>query len=149
MRLIQVPIDSLHASDYLNQRHDSAQPDFLDILTTQGAQACQAEALGRRLERVPPKGVPPTAMHFSPAAQAVFDAAREVWRYYHAQPKANPNASFYDIREFFQGRNAKGVMNPDSKDAGYNAQMAVFKEAYAVLAAQIEPKIYSHGFLMK
>ena len=40
-------------------------------------------------------------------------------------------------------------MNPDSKDNGYNIRIAVFKDAYAALAAQIEPKIYFHGFLMK
>ena len=34
-------------------------------------------------------------------AKAVMAAGRELWRYYHKQPKANPNASFYDIRLYF------------------------------------------------
>jgi hypothetical protein len=34
---------------------------------------------------------------FSPAAQAVFDAGRALWRYYHAQPSAVPDASLYDF----------------------------------------------------
>ena len=54
---------------------------------------------------------------FSAAAQAVMDAGRELWRYYHAEPNANPNASFYDIRLHFQGsmKDAKGKerMNSD------------------------------------
>ena len=36
----------------------------------------------------------------SDAARAVLGAGRELWRYYHKQPKANPNASYYDIRKF-------------------------------------------------
>ena len=34
--------------------------------------------------------------NISPAARAVLDAGRELWKYYHAQPDANPNASYYD-----------------------------------------------------
>jgi hypothetical protein len=47
----------------------------------------------------------------SAEARAVLDAGRELWRYYHAKIKGNKtasvNASFYDIREFYQGRNEK------------------------------------------
>ena len=85
--------------------------------------------------------MPAVPLTFSLTAQAVFDAVREVWRYYHAQPKANPNASCYEICEHFQGRNAKGTMNPDSADARYTALMETLKAAYSRLAAQIEPKI--------
>ena len=86
---------------------------------------------------------------FTPEAAAVFDAARELWRYYHKQDNSNPNASFYDIREHFQGRNAKGVMNSDSPDAVYMELLDAFKKAYRNLSAQIEPKIYEYGFLLK
>lgn len=41
-----------------------------------------------------------TPLVFSEEAQAVMDAGRELWRYYHAQPDANPNAALYDIRVF-------------------------------------------------
>ena len=43
------------------------------------------------------------AFTISDEARAVLDAGCELWRYYHKQPKANPNASYYDIRKFFQG----------------------------------------------
>lgn len=86
---------------------------------------------------------------FSAEAQAVFDAAREVWRYYHHQPKTNPNAGFYEIRLYFQGVNAKGNMNPDSTDETYTSLMDCFKQAYKALSAKIEPKIYDYGFLLK
>ncbi|MBQ9368700.1 MAG: hypothetical protein IJT83_13045 [Victivallales bacterium] len=85
---------------------------------------------------------------FSPEAQAVFDAARPIWRYYHSQPDANPNASFYEIREHFQGRNSRGTMNADSPDATYTALLDAFKAAYKALSDKIEPKIYAYGFLL-
>ena len=94
------------------------------------------------------KGLIPSApMVFSNAATAVFDAGRALWRYYHAQPGANANASYYDIREHFQGRNDKGRMNPSSPDATYSALLATLREAMGALAAQIEPKVYQYGFL--
>ncbi len=94
------------------------------------------------------KGLIPSApMVFSNAATAVFDAGRELWKYYHAQPDATPNASYYDIREHFQGRNDKGRMNPSSPDATYSALLATLREAMGTLAAQIEPKVYQYGFL--
>ena len=84
---------------------------------------------------------------FSPAARAVFDAGRALWRYYHAQPDAMPDAALYDIRLHFQGRNDKGKMNPDSADAEYNRLIADLREALRRLARQIEPKVYKYGFL--
>ncbi len=56
---------------------------------------------------------------FSSEAEAVFDAGRELWRYYHSQPDCNVNASLYDIREYFQGRNRQGKMNSKSNDETY------------------------------
>jgi hypothetical protein len=55
-------------------------------------------------------------LHFSPEAKEVFDAGRELWKYYHEQPKCNVNASLHDIREHFQGRNEHGKMNNKSDD---------------------------------
>ena len=51
-------------------------------------------------------------LEFSLEAKAVFDAGRELWKYYHKQPNGNANASLYDIREHFQGRNQAGKNEP-------------------------------------
>ena len=93
------------------------------------------------------------AFTLSDEARAVLDAGRELWRYYHKQPKANPNASYYDIRKFFQGVkvDAKGKekMNATSGDADYNERLAALKQAMKELAAKIQPKVYEYGFLKK
>lgn len=90
---------------------------------------------------------------FSDEAQAVMDAGRELWRYYHAQPKANPNASFYDIRLHFQGstKDAKGKerMNSESSDERYTELLADLRMAMKKLARRIEPKVYEYGFLKR
>ena len=95
----------------------------------------------------------PFSFAISPEAQAVLDAGRELWRYYHRQPKANPNASYYDIRKFFQGVkvDAKGKekMNSTSEDEEYNERLAALKQAMKKLAAKIEPKVYEYGFLKR
>jgi len=84
---------------------------------------------------------------FSPEAQAVFDAGRELWRYYHSQPKCNVNASLYDIREHFQGRNEKGKMNNKSNDKRYMELIGILRDKLKLLAKKIEPKVYEHCFL--
>ena len=81
--------------------------------------------------------IPSEPLVFSTEATAVFDAGRELWRYYHAQPRANPNASYYDIREHFQGRNDKGKMNAKSIDETYNLLLSNLKEAMEALRLQI------------
>jgi len=88
-------------------------------------------------------------MVFSPEAQAVFDAGRELWRYYHKQPRCNVNASLYDIREHFQGRNDKGKMNNKSDDAIYMELITNLRSSLKVLADKIAPKVYEYGFLKK
>ena len=85
-------------------------------------------------------------LEFSPEAQAVFGAGRELWHYYHAQPNANPNASFYDIRAYFQGRTG-GRMNNKSTDEKYNNLLAELRSALDTLAKQIETGVYLYGFL--
>ena len=91
--------------------------------------------------------------NLSPAARAVLDAGRELWRYYHAQPNANPNASYYDIRLHFQGvkRTASGKeqMNATSSDETYNKLLAALRAAHKALAAKIAPKVYEYGFLKR
>jgi len=106
--------------------------------------------------------VPTEPLVFSPEATAVFDAGRELWRYYHAQRNANPNASYYDIREHFQGRSVprrgnsatsdqnlrEGRMNSKSEDAEYNGLLSNLKAAMEVLRLKIVPKVYEYEFLL-
>lgn len=91
--------------------------------------------------------------NLSPAAKSVLDAGRELWRYYHSQPGANPDASYYDIRLHFQGAttDAKGKtkMNASSSDATYTRLLADLRTAMKRLAKEIEPKVYEYGFLKK
>jgi hypothetical protein len=57
------------------------------------------------------------------------------------------NASFYDIREFFQGRNDKGTMNTKSADETYAQLLGALREALKTLTQKIQPKVYQYGFL--
>lgn len=84
---------------------------------------------------------------FSASAQSVYDAGLELWRYYHARPGVGVNASLYDIRAYFQGRDEKGNMKSKSEDEGYNIRIATLRHALKVLADQIAPKVYEYGFL--
>jgi very-short-patch-repair endonuclease len=78
---------------------------------------------------------------------AVFRAGCKLWKYYHVQSESNANASLYDIREHFQGRNANGKMNSKSDDEAYNKLIGNLREALKELAKKIEPKVYEYGFL--
>jgi hypothetical protein len=93
----------------------------------------------------------PGPIKFSREASAVFAAGRELWRYYHGQSNKGlqplADASFYDIREHFQGRNDKGKMNNTSDDETYNELIANLRAALKTLAKKIEPKVYEYGFL--
>jgi hypothetical protein len=90
---------------------------------------------------------------FSEEAQAVLSAGKALWKYYHGKIKnnraASVNASFYDIREFFQGRKESGTMNTKSADETYTALIGGLRDAQKVLAKKIEPKVYEYGFLRK
>ena len=88
-----------------------------------------------------------TSLQMTPESQAVMAAGRELWRYYHEQPDANPNASFYDIKEYFQGRGNKGKMNAKSDDKKYTELLDKLKFAMQALAEKIRPKVYEYGFL--
>jgi len=84
---------------------------------------------------------------FSAEAKAVFDAGRELWLYYHAQPNSNVNGSLYDIRAHFQGRTAAGRMNSSSNDTQYTTYLKALRDALKVLAERIAEKVYLYGFL--
>jgi len=79
---------------------------------------------------------------------AICSTRKELWRYYHSQKDINVNASLYDIREYFQGRNEKtNRMNNSSTDQKYNELMAVLREKQKILAEKIAEKVYLHEFL--
>jgi hypothetical protein len=86
---------------------------------------------------------------FSDEASAVFDAGRELWKYYHSQNDVdiNVNASFYDIRAYFQGTNAQGRMNARSEDVTYTKLIGDLRNKLSVLANKIKPKVYEYEFL--
>lgn len=86
-------------------------------------------------------------IQFSSQAAAVMDAGRELWRYYHKQDGVNPNASYYDIRAYFQGRDDKGRMKNDSSDAEYMRLIGNLRAKMKKLALKIQPKVYEYGFL--
>jgi hypothetical protein len=90
---------------------------------------------------------------FSIAAQTVFDAGRELWKYYHSQPNINVNASYNDIRGYFKGfgtdKKGKKRMNNKSSDEQFNILEKNLSKALNILAKKIEPKVYQYGFLKK
>jgi predicted RNA methylase len=88
-----------------------------------------------------------TPLTFSTEAKTVLDFARELWKYYHRQPNCNVNASLYDIREHFQGRNEAGKMNNKSSDETYMNLIGDLREKLKQLADNIEPKVYEYEFL--
>ena len=128
--------DSHFMSDYISGKH-RPQPNPSAYLFAQS-------------EAAAPTTGPLT---FSPEAKNVMDAGRELWRYYHAQPEANPNASYYDIRMHFQGtkvmKSGKVQMSPDSTDERYTQLVKALREALRTLARKIEPKVYEYGFLKR
>ncbi|MGN8439675.1 hypothetical protein ACR9LA_07315 [Helicobacter pylori] len=92
-------------------------------------------------------------LEFSPSASKVFDAGKEIYRYYHKQDFThtpyNANASLYNIKEFFQGRTAQGRLNSPTKakDKYYKQLYANLQDALKELAKEIQPKVYEYGFL--
>jgi hypothetical protein len=88
---------------------------------------------------------------YSNEAKVVLQSGLELWKYYHKKIKGNNtvfvNASFYDIQEFFQGRNTNGKMNNKSTDETYNKIIRTLRNDVKLLAQKIEPKIYEYGFL--
>ncbi|WP_198360903.1 hypothetical protein [Helicobacter pylori] len=92
-------------------------------------------------------------LEFSETALSVLNAGREIYRYYHAQDFTkndyNANVSLYDIKEFFQGRNAQCKLNPPvkAKDTYYKQLYVNLQDALKDLAKEIQPKVYEYGFL--
>jgi hypothetical protein len=90
---------------------------------------------------------------FSKEASAVLKAGRELWKYYHSKITGHRNAlidaSFYDIREFFQGRSGQGKMKQKSDDEPYNTLIKDLRQKISSLAEKIKPKVYEYGFLLE
>ncbi len=105
--------------------------------------------------------VPTKPLEFSAESKAVFQAGKELWRYYFAQKntptlRATPqegnlgnskNPSLYDIKAYFQGVDDSGRMNNKSKDEKYNLLITNLRENLEILGAKIQPKVYEFGFL--
>ena len=83
---------------------------------------------------------------FSKEAKDVYDAGLVLWRYYFSKQDANQNASFYDIRKYFQGE-TNGRMNNISNDETYNHLIVDLRSKQKFLAKKIEEKVYKYGFL--
>ena len=108
--------------------------------------------------------IPSEPLVFSQEAQAVFEAGRELWQYYHQTialqadnsysenaeyNRKMVNASYYDIREYFQGRNKNGRMNQKSSNPHYMELLAQLKSNMEILKGKIQLKVYQHGFLLE
>ena len=120
-----------------------SQPDLFsqDSAETSRAIACYGSTSGQ-------------SIRFTPAAQAVMDAGKALWYYYlhhkseiYGAAPVDVNASFYDIRVYFQGRDEKGRMNSDSKDEEYMRLLRDLRSKQKTLASQIAEKVYKYGFL--
>ncbi|RTJ16502.1 hypothetical protein C3H90_03005 [Campylobacter jejuni] len=91
-------------------------------------------------------------IEFSLEAQELLKAGKELFKYYHTHSEDKGylvNASFYDIKEFFQGRDEKGRMKLPSqaKDEHYEILLSDLNTALNTLAKKLESKIYEYGFL--
>ncbi|BDQ29057.1 hypothetical protein [Helicobacter ailurogastricus] len=91
----------------------------------------------------------PTLPTFTPTAQSVLEAGCKLYCYYHNQDNSNPNATLYDIKEFFSGRDSKGKLNPThkAKDTHYKTLYAALKATLDNLAQELQPQVQEYGFL--
>jgi hypothetical protein len=90
-------------------------------------------------------------IELSKEAKDIIAAGLELWKYFHEKIQnkqtISVNASFYDIRVFFQGRNKNGNMNIASADEKYNKINKTLRNNLKLLGQRLEPKIYEYGFL--
>ena len=89
---------------------------------------------------------------FSQEAKDVFDAWRKLRTYYHENCSNSdylPNASLYEIREYFQWRNDSGKMNNKSDDEKYNELIWNLREKLKILWDKIAEKVYEYEFLKR
>jgi hypothetical protein len=143
---IQSKFGPNHWIPFTEQEVDAREKFESDFMTKFIKGKLKAEKNGELFVTHQPRTTP---LAFSPEATAVFDAGRALWRYYHQQPNVNVNASLYDIREHFQGRNEQGKMNNRSDDETYTRLISELRDQLQALADKIAPKVYEHGFLKR
>ena len=89
----------------------------------------------------------------SDEAKSVFEAGKNLWKYYHKTiqnaKRVSVNASLYEIREYFKGRDEKGRMKSKATDERFNELDAALRSSLKKLAEKIQPKVYEYGFLKK
>ena len=90
-------------------------------------------------------------------AFAVYNAALDIFKYYHGiggwsfdgRIEYNHNATFYDIRAFFQGRDNYGKVNNTSSDENYQGLIENLRKNLIILRDKnIAPRVYEYGFLL-
>lgn len=93
----------------------------------------------------------PDKLEFSANAKNVLEAGRRLFLYYHTQNlNADPNASLWDIKSFFQLKNiANDKMGNASDDDKYNELIRTLRKTLRILSLDIIPKIYEYGFLIQ
>lgn len=70
-------------------------------------------------------------------SEKVMNSGKKLWKYYHSKDAINVNASLYEIREYFQGRNDKGKMNNSSNDEIYTELISDLRNSLKRLAKKI------------
>jgi len=122
--------DSNFMTDYINGKSDISMVEEEDLFGKKNTEASRDNPL-----------------IFSIEATEVFNAGKNLWKHYHQQPNCNINASFYDIREYFQGRNLAGKMNNKSDNETYMELLGELRNKLKQIASKIEPKVYEYQFL--
>ena len=88
---------------------------------------------------------------FSPEAINVLEAWKKLRKYYHNNCKGEylVNASYYEIREYFQWRDNSWKMKNSSDDSEYLKLLWELKSKMNLLAIKISEKVYKYRFLNK
>ncbi|MBR5644847.1 MAG: hypothetical protein IKW77_11760 [Salinivirgaceae bacterium] len=133
------------SEDEVNAKEEFASHFMFNYLTGKLKPAKHESNLFSSTDNVAEKPIMP--IQFTAEAQSVIDAGRKLWRYYHEQPDANPNASLNDIRDYFKGKGKNGRRNQKSNDQQFTELDDNLKAALKKLEYQIRPKVYEYGFL--
>ena len=84
---------------------------------------------------------------FSKEAKSLFISGLKLWKFYHSIFEPITNASLYDIRLHFQGKNEKGKMNKNSTNSDYSNLISNLRSDIKILSKKIEIKVYEYEFL--
>ena len=86
----------------------------------------------------------------SSEAKVVYNAGLAIWRHYFTKQGRSDfdhNAGFYEIKEFFRGRNEKVTLQSKGSDETFETLTGNLSAAYKPLAEKLAKKCYEHGFL--